>query len=71
MIVESEPYDVELELIIQGMYEIQINEQKTGELGKEELMLVQKIYKNVLMHIWMQKLSTMENDLMIFQLQKN
>jgi hypothetical protein len=51
MTVEFELYDVEPELITQGMYEIPIDEQKTGELGKEELMLVQKIYKNVLMHI--------------------
>jgi hypothetical protein len=33
------------------MYETPADEQKTGELGKNELMHVQKIYKNVSMHI--------------------
>jgi hypothetical protein len=49
--VEFEQCDAELELIIHEMFETLINELKIGEHGKDELMHVLKIYKNVLVHI--------------------
>jgi hypothetical protein len=72
MIVESEPCDVELELTIHEMYETLVEGQKIGEHGKDELMHVLRIYKNVLMRIKRQNQNQIKNNyLTIFHLLKN
>jgi hypothetical protein len=73
MIVECEQNDYEQKHITHEMYEtLVVKRKKTGELGKNELMHVQKIYSNVLMHTKQQNQNQIKNIyLTIFHLLKN